>query len=107
MNNDIHNLPNGSGKNTGKKTKKNEAQRLFDILNGKPISRRMAATLLGYEDQTFMVTQSIYDWIEEGKVQVIGLIKCERSGQFVQGVTNNPKYFTKPTPPTQFYLFDS
>jgi hypothetical protein len=99
--------PRNKVERLNKCTKKDDAQRLFDILFQKPISRRMAATLLGYEDQTFMVTQSIYDWIEEGKVQVIGLIKCERSGQFVQGVTNNPKYFTKPTPPTQFYLFDS
>jgi hypothetical protein len=40
-----------------------------------------------------MVTQYIYDWIKEEKAQVIGLIKCSRSGRWVQKVTTNPELF--------------
>jgi len=75
------------------KDSKDYAKKLFKALYLKPISRRMAATKIGYPDQTFMVTQFIYDWIEEGRAQVIGVIKCERSGEFVQAVTTNPNFF--------------
>ena len=94
MTDNNHNLPSGSGKNSGKNTKKNDAQRLFDILYDKPISRRMAATLLGYKDQTYMVTQSIYDWKNEGRLFVVGKIRCACSTRLVEGVTTNSKYST-------------
>jgi len=72
---------------------KKDAEILFKALYLKPISRRMAATKIGYPDQTFMVTQSVYDWIKQGRAQVIGVTKCERSGRFVQAVTTNPNFF--------------
>jgi hypothetical protein len=105
MNNNIHNLPNGSCRNESKNTKKNETQRLFDILNDKPITRRMAATLLGYPDQTFMVTQRVFDWKEEGKLQITGKLKCQRSKYYAEGITTNPKYFTTPST-NQLNLFE-
>ena len=74
--------------------KENQAKKLFNILK-KPMSRRMAATYLGFEDQTFMVTQDIFDWLESGKAQIIGYIKCERSGHIVQAITTNTELFIK------------
>jgi hypothetical protein len=82
-------------KDKGKATEKDYTKRLFDILYQKPISRRMAATLLGYPDQTYMTTQFINDWIKEGKAQVVGSIKCVRSGRMVEAITTNPKFFKK------------
>lgn len=91
-------------KRQGKDTQKSDAERLFDTLYSKPISRRMAATGLGYLDQTYMVTQLINDWIKEGKAQVTGKVRCTRSRRYVQGVTTNPQNFTKSVQ-TQFTLF--
>jgi len=91
-------------KRQGKDTKREDAKRLFTLLFTKPVSRRMAATELGYTDQTFMVTQFIYDWIEQGKAQVIGVIKCSRSGRNVEMITTNPKLFIS-TNTNQLNLF--
>lgn len=74
-------------------TQKVDAKQLFQILYKRPISRRMSATELGYTDQTYMVTQIIYDWIKSGKAQVVGRIRCTRSDRFVEAITTNPKYF--------------
>lgn len=74
-------------------TKVNQAKRLFKILFENPKSQRMAATELGFTDQTFMVTQFIYDWLNQGRAQVVGSIKCSRSGRFVEGITTNPELF--------------
>jgi hypothetical protein len=76
-----------------KDTKKEDAIKLFNALIKEPLSRRMAATLIGYPDQTYMVTQLIFDWIAQGKAQVIGTIKCNRSGRFVQKITTNKELF--------------
>jgi len=75
------------------KDNKDYAKKLYKALYLKPISRRMAATKIGYPDQTFMVTQFVYDWIKQGKAQVVGVVKCERSGHFVEAVTTNPNFF--------------
>ncbi len=80
-------------KGQGKDTKKQDAKNLFKALYKKPLSRRMAATAIGYTDQTYMVTQNIYDWIKQGKAQVIGVIKCNRSGRKVEKITTNPELF--------------
>ena len=77
-------------------TKKEYTNELFNVLLREPISRRMAATEIGFPDQTYMVTQLIYDWINQGKAQVVGKIKCDRSKRFVQAVTTNPDFFVKP-----------
>jgi hypothetical protein len=82
-------------KRQDKANKKNDAQLLFDILYQKPISRRMAATSLGYIDLTYMVTQPVVDLIKAGKAQVVGVIRCVRSGRMVEAVTTNPKFFKK------------
>jgi hypothetical protein len=76
-----------------RKDSKDYAIKLFKALYLKPISRRMAATKIGFPDQTFMVTQFVYDWIKQGSAQVVGVVKCERSGQFVEAVTTNPNFF--------------
>jgi hypothetical protein len=76
-----------------KDTKESEAKQLFAILHKKPISRRMSATYLGYTDQTYMVTQTIVDWIKSGKAQVVGKIKCKRSQKIVEAVTTNSAFF--------------
>jgi hypothetical protein len=86
----------------GKNKKKEDTKRLFESLMN-PQSRRMAATAIGYKDQTFMVTQSIYDWLKQGKAAVIGRIKCARSNRWVQCVTTDPDLF--PINP-QLSLFD-
>ena len=77
-------------------TKNKDAKRLYDTLFSRPKSRRMAATDIGYTDQTYMVTQQILDWIEDGTAQVVGVIKCSRSKRIVQAVTTNPNHFVKP-----------
>ena len=41
--------------------KNNYSRRLFDLLYEEPLTRRMAATRLGFVDQTYMVTQLISD----------------------------------------------
>ncbi len=79
----------------GKDTKKDYTKELYNLLYNKPSSRRMVATELGFTDQTYMVTQFIYDWIKQGKAMVIGNIKCSRSGRFVEAVTTNPELFPK------------
>ena len=53
----------------------------------------MAATYLGYPDQTYMVTQNVIDWIKCGRAQVVGRIRCKRSQRFVEAITTNPEYF--------------
>ena len=80
-------------KRQGKDTKREYAKQLYSMLFDKPMSRRMAATKLGFKDQTYMVTQFIYDWIKQGKAQVIGSIKCKRSQRMVEAITTNPELF--------------
>ena len=91
------NVNNTHGKDSNFKplqfTKKDYTSQLFKILYNKPLSRRMAACELGFTDQTYMVTQIVFDWIKKGKAQVIGRIKCTRSGFFVEAVTTNPELF--------------
>lgn len=82
-------------KRQGQDTKKKYANKLFKVLYKEPLSRRMAATNIGFTDQTYMVTQFIYDWIKQGKAQVIGVIKCNRSGRNVESITTNPELFEK------------
>ncbi len=77
----------------GKDTKKANKTQLFNLLHKKPLTRRMAATQLGFPDQTYMVTQYISDWITQDKAMVIGVIKCERSGRTVQAITTDPNLF--------------
>lgn len=67
--------------------------KLFKILKEKILSRRMAATLMGYPDQTYMVTETILEWIENGTAQVINDFRCSRSNRIVQGITTNPELF--------------
>ena len=89
---DINNNPRPE--RHGKDTKEQFKKELFKALYKEPLSRRMVATKLGYPDQSFMVTQTIFDWIEiNKKAQVIGRLKCERSGRKVQFVTTNPDLF--------------
>src|SRR5690554_2426275 len=76
-------------------TKEKREKQLCKILFARPITRRMAATALGYPDQTFMVTQPIFDLIKSGQVQVVGKMKCERSPRIVEAITSNPEYFRK------------
>ena len=76
-------------------TKKGYTKELFEILHNRPLSRRMAATELGFDDQTYMVTPFVLGWIKQGKAAVIGVIKCSRSGRLVEAVTTNPKLFPK------------
>lgn len=99
----MENQKNNPHKRQGKDTKKERSKRLFKILWNKPTSRRMAATSLGFEDQTYMVTQCIIDWIKQGKAEVVGKVRCPRSKRFVQGVTTNPAYFSAST---QLNLFE-
>jgi hypothetical protein len=79
----------------GKYTKNDYTKELYNLLYKKPLSRRMVATELGYIDQTYMVTQYIYDWIKQGKAMVIGVVKCSRSGRVVEAITTNPELFPK------------
>ena len=76
-------------------TNKEYAKQLFKVLYDEPLSRRMAATKIGFTDQTYMVTQFIYDWVKQGKAQVIGVIRCSRSGRKVESITTNPELFEK------------
>lgn len=73
--------------------KNNYSKRLFDLLYEEPLTRRMAATRLGFVDQTYMVTQLISDWIKEDKARVVGRMKCSRSNRIVEAVTTNPNFF--------------
>lgn len=78
-----------------KNTKKSYTKKLYKLLFEKTLSRRMAATELGFTDQTYMVTPFILNWIKQGKASVIGEIKCERSGRFVEAISTNPDLFPK------------
>lgn len=88
-----NNSYNPNHKRQDKDTNKPTAKQLVDVLYEKPISRRMAATLLGFPDQTYMVTQDVKDLIKAGHIQAVKKVKCERSGKFVQGITSNPEFF--------------
>jgi hypothetical protein len=79
----------------GKNKKKQQRKLLYKVLFYCPLSRRMAATEIGFTDQTYMVTQNVSDWLKQGKAAVIGRIKCSRSGRFVQKITTNPDLFPK------------
>ena len=78
-----------------KDTNKKYTKELFKLLKTKTLSRRMAATELGFTDQTYMVTPYILGWIKQGKAMVIGTIKCSRSGRFVEAITTNTDLFPK------------
>lgn len=82
---------NGQSKNK----QNNHVKQLYKVLFNSSLSRRMAATEIGFTDQTYMVTQKISDWIKQDKAAVIGRIKCSRSGRFVERVTTNPDLFPK------------
>ena len=99
----INSLNNSFEREQGKNKKKEDTKRLYEALMN-PQSRRMAATNIGYEDLTYMVTQRIYDWIKQGKAAVIGRIKCARSNRWVQSVTTNPALF--PIDPQLSFSFD-
>jgi hypothetical protein len=75
-----------------KDTNKDYSKKLYQLLK-EPMSRRMAATSLGFPDQTYMVTQMISDWIKLGRAQVIGVIKCRRSQRMVEMVTTDEQLF--------------
>jgi hypothetical protein len=98
----IDNNPSHKRHNEGKK--KDHAKNLFTALQKTPISRRMAATEIGCTDQTYMVTQFVYDWIRQGKAQVIGQIRCTRSGRKVEAITTDPDLF-KDSADNQLNLF--
>lgn len=91
-----NNQRNSPKRNQGKDTKNKIAKRLYLALFKEPKSRRMAATEIGYPDQTFMVTDIICEWIKSGKAQVVGMIHCTRSGRKVEAVTTNPEFFEEP-----------
>lgn len=79
-----------------KGNKKARIKELYEVLYSKPQSRRMAITEIGYPDQTYLVTQPIFDLIRLGLAQVIGKRKCTRSTRLVQFVTTNPDLFINP-----------
>jgi hypothetical protein len=81
----------------GRYFKNNYSNKLFDLLYEEPLTRRMAATRLGFVDQTYMVTQLISDWIKEDKARVVGRMKCSRSNRIVEAVTTNPNFFKQNT----------
>lgn len=95
MDSTLHTPQNSFGNSKSKDRKKQDEKQLRKILFDRPMSRRMAATSLGYPDQTFMVTQFIFDWIKSGRAEVVGRIKCERSGKMVDAISTNPEYFRK------------
>lgn len=74
-------------------TKLQDEKQLHSVLFKRPMSRRMAATAIGYTDLTYMVTQIIFDMIKDGRAQVVGRIKCERSGHYVEAISTNPEQF--------------
>lgn len=76
-------------------TKEKREKQLCKILFARPITRRMAATQMGYPDQTYMVTQLIFDLIKDGRAQVVGQMRCERSTNIAEAITSNPEYFRK------------
>src|SRR5690554_708016 len=85
-----HSLNNTS---KAKDTKEKYIQRAFMAFYNKPMSRRMAITKAGYPDLTYMITQSVNDWIKQGKACVVGQIRCTRSGKLVECITTNPSLF--------------
>lgn len=99
MKNNQKNSPDN--KRRSKDTKKNITKSLFQVLKT-PMSRRMAVTELGYPDLTYLVTQEVNDFIRQGRAECIGVIKCTRSGRFVQKITTNPKYFKRSNQPDLF-----
>ncbi|MGZ0017670.1 hypothetical protein [Yeosuana sp. AK3] len=99
----MKNHENNPNKRQGQDTKKGYTKELFEILYNKPLSRRMAATKLGYIDQTYMVTPFILEWIKQDLAAVVGKIKCGRSGRIVEAITTNPNLFEKSN---QLKMFD-
>lgn len=87
--------PQNAPKRLSKDKQIADAKKLFKVLYGEPISRRMAATQIGYEDLTYMVTQNVHDWLKCGKAHVVKQIRCKRSNRWVQGITTNPELFPK------------
>jgi hypothetical protein len=72
---------------------KKDAEILFKALYLKPISRRMAATKIGYPDQTFMVTQLIIRLVKNRKGASNRKNKMYPFRTFCSRVTTNPDLF--------------
>lgn len=77
----------------------------FKALFERPQLRRMAATAIGKSDQTCVVTRQINEWLIKGQAQVIGVIRCLRSGRLVESISIDPKQFRKKSR-NQLSLFD-
>jgi hypothetical protein len=91
INHSLKPVENGQGKNT----KKYYTKELYNLLYKETLSRRMAATKLGFTDQTYMVTPHIIKWLKQGKAAVVGSIKYSRSGHKVESISTNPDLFPK------------
>jgi hypothetical protein len=72
MNNNNSKSNPSSSNGKGKINKSRDAKKLFKAFYDYPKSRRMGATEIGYEDQTYMVTQLVSDWLKTGKAEVCG-----------------------------------
>ena len=79
------------------KKKRDLTKKLFSLLKIEPSSRRMAVTLLGFPDQTYLITNQIFEWLINGKAQIVGKFKCKRSGRLVQFITTDENLFSEDT----------
>lgn len=82
-----------SGNNRGKGKKRNIEKEVYELLKIEPLSRRTAATRLGFTDQTYMVTQAVKNLVKNGRAEIVGIIRCERSGRKVEAVSTDANLF--------------
>ena len=86
--------------------KRDLEKRLFKIFKEEPLSRRMAITLAGKDDQTYYATKPVYKWLKSGRAQIVGKFKCKRSGHLVEYVTTDPEKFVTDTTQYKMSFFE-
>ena len=96
---------NSPKRNNGQDTKPILITLIKEELYNVATSRRNLATLLGYPDQTFMVTRPVRQLLDDGKAQVIGRVKCPRSGRWVEKISTNPELFREVKSMHQLQMF--
>jgi hypothetical protein len=104
MNNDIHNLPNGSGKNTTGKNnhKATQLQTIFEYLQTHVCTATMLSKATGVPQKC--ITRYKRDLEKSGRLAEVYKTYCKVTNNLAWYITCDRSEFP---PPTQFYLFDS
>jgi phage terminase large subunit-like protein len=80
---------NKDSKLVDEKDKVTRRKLIIDATKDAQLTRRMIATVIGYQDQTFMVTQSVKDLIKEDRLFETTKALCKRSNKKAMYLTSD------------------